>query len=127
MSAVLKRPSAIDQHTTLLGYEAKGLFFLRMALREHTDSPNLLEIAQRATEMYNGTINERAACYQPFFRFHVLDDSHLELRMYREGVGAEEDQLKGTIKLALHQRTQYESIIILDPSECEPQQDELFH
>ncbi len=129
MSAALKpRPSAaVELHSTLLGYTAKGLFFLRMAMTDHTDGPNLLEIAQKATDMYNATINEVSPCYQPYFRFRVLDGEHIELQMYREGWGAEENELKGTLKLALHQRTPWENILVLDPSEVDPGQNELFH
>ncbi|MNU19548.1 hypothetical protein D3C71_77770 [compost metagenome] len=127
MSAVLKPTAKVSQHQTLISYEAKGMFFLRMAMTEHTDGPNLLEIAKRAQALYNTTIDERRPCYQPVFRFKVMDDEHVELRMFRSGTGQDEDVCQGTIKLALLHRTPYDSILVLDPNEVEPQQDELFH
>lgn len=120
MSAVLHPTAAapISQHSTLLGYTAKGMFFLRMAMTEHTDGTNLLEIAAKAQEMYNKTINEKVMCYQPTFKFRVLDNEHIELCMYREGVGQAEDVCQGTIKLALeHRPAMHGHIIVLDPSE----------
>lgn len=127
MSAVLKPITAVSQHTTLISYEAKGMFFLRMAMTEHTDGPNLLDIAEKAQELYNRTLGDRNLGWRPIFRFKVLDGEHIELGMFREGVGAEEDECQGTIKLALLQRTAYDSILVLDPSEVTPKQDELFH
>jgi len=120
MSAVLNPTAAapIHQHATLLGYTAKGLFFLRMAMTEHTDGANLLEIAHKAQEMYNKTINEKVMCYQPTFKFRMLDNEHIELSMYREGAGKDEDVCQGTIKLALeHRPALHGHIIVLDPSE----------
>jgi hypothetical protein len=123
MSAVLKSAPArvapaIGEHSTLIGYTAKGLFFLRMAMTEHTDGPNLLQIARRATEMYNATINEKSLCYQPVFKFRVVDDEHLELQLFREGRGSEDDVCQGRIKLAFeHRPAMHGHIIVLDPSE----------
>ena len=124
MSAVLKSSAsvrlapAISEHSTLIGYIAKGMFFLRMAMTEHTDGASLMEIITRAQELYNKTVDEKVMNYRPLFKFRVLDNEHLELNMYREGAGADEDVCQGTIKLALeHRPALHGHIIVLDPSE----------
>ena len=74
MSAVLsKTVSKLSVFATLFSYEAKGLFFLRYALNEHTSSAGLDSIMKKAMALYDASLDENKIAFTPCFKFAEVD------------------------------------------------------
>lgn len=96
MSSIAQR----DPFERLLQSSAKGFFFLKQALADHTTEQKLASIINKAHGVYDrGVENQQLECFQPYFTFATDDAGHVKIVISREASGAKDALVLGEVLL----------------------------
>lgn len=88
-----------DPFERLLQSSAKGFFFLKQALADHTSEQKLASIINKTHGVYDrGVENQQLECFQPSFTF-VADGPYVKILITREASRSSDELLLGEVVL----------------------------
>lgn len=105
-----------DSFARLLESEAKGFFFLKLALADHTNEQKLVAIVNRAHSLYDRIVADQdLSAFQPFFSFRRAGE-RIELVISREPSGEEMQEMGHLVLTTVHDPLAHGSILALETS-----------
>lgn len=88
-----------DPFARLLAGEARGFFFLKFALSDHTTEQKLVAIVNRTHSVYDRAVADQGlAAFSPYFKFYRAGEN-IEIAILRELGPREEPQEMGRVLL----------------------------
>lgn len=85
----------------LLDSEAKGFFFLKFALQEHTTTVSLNAIVQKAHHIYDEALAaDKIPAFSPSFVF-LCKNAHVWMRIQKEETALEDTLVVGEFELEI--------------------------